>query len=381
MWNAVLDAAAGSLPHGRVRRARAPGSRAAPRERRVRLRAARRRPAGGRRRGRPGQPVHLVGHDWGGLQGWEFATQPRFEGRLASFTAIAAPSARPGRDRRRGAAAARACAPMAGPAAAIVVHPRAADAGDADAGVAVRRGRGNGGGGCSATSSGFPSATTDPRSDARHATGSRREAVPPQHAAPRAAPRATRRRTSRCSWWCRPATASSRPTTTSWPSGTPPPARSGSSAPATGRRARSPSGSRAGSSSSSTRSRPARLPNRRAWRRGGGVEQLRGRLALVTGAASGIGEATARELAAHGARVLLVDRDADGAAARRRLDRRRARVRVRRLRRGRDGAAGGLGARRARGAADRRQQRRDRDRRRRSWTPASTSGGGSCRST
>ncbi len=40
----------------------------------------------------PGKPVHLVGHDWGGIQGWEFATDPRFEGRLASFTAIAAPS-------------------------------------------------------------------------------------------------------------------------------------------------------------------------------------------------------------------------------------------------------------------------------------------------
>lgn len=40
----------------------------------------------------PQRPVHLVGHDWGGLQGWEFATQPRFEGRLASFTAIAGPS-------------------------------------------------------------------------------------------------------------------------------------------------------------------------------------------------------------------------------------------------------------------------------------------------
>ena len=51
-----------------------------------------------------------------------------------------------------------------------------------------------------------------------------------------------------------------------------------------------------------------------AWRRGGGVEQLRDRLALVTGAASGIGEATARTLASHGARVLLVDRDAEGAA-------------------------------------------------------------------
>jgi pimeloyl-ACP methyl ester carboxylesterase len=42
--------------------------------------------------GAPGERVHLAGHDWGGLQGWEFATQPRFAGRLRSFTAIAAPS-------------------------------------------------------------------------------------------------------------------------------------------------------------------------------------------------------------------------------------------------------------------------------------------------
>jgi pimeloyl-ACP methyl ester carboxylesterase len=40
----------------------------------------------------PGDDVHLVGHDWGAIAGWEFATQPRFEGKLASFTAIAGPS-------------------------------------------------------------------------------------------------------------------------------------------------------------------------------------------------------------------------------------------------------------------------------------------------
>jgi pimeloyl-ACP methyl ester carboxylesterase len=40
----------------------------------------------------PGKRIHLVGHDWGGVQGWEFATQPRFSDRLASFTAVAAPS-------------------------------------------------------------------------------------------------------------------------------------------------------------------------------------------------------------------------------------------------------------------------------------------------
>ncbi len=52
----------------------------------------------------------------------------------------------------------------------------------------------------------------------------------------------------------------------------------------------------------------------RPWVRGGGVEQLDGRLALVTGAGSGIGRATALALSEHGARLLLVDRDGDAAA-------------------------------------------------------------------
>ncbi|MFH8368019.1 SDR family oxidoreductase [Streptomyces sp. NPDC018031] len=40
----------------------------------------------------PGRPVHLVGHDWGSVQGWEFVTVPRTAGRIASFTSVSGPS-------------------------------------------------------------------------------------------------------------------------------------------------------------------------------------------------------------------------------------------------------------------------------------------------
>ncbi|CAB3706760.1 alpha/beta fold hydrolase [Paraburkholderia rhynchosiae] len=37
------------------------------------------------------QSFHLVGHDWGSIQGWEAVTDPQFKGRITSYTSISGP--------------------------------------------------------------------------------------------------------------------------------------------------------------------------------------------------------------------------------------------------------------------------------------------------
>ncbi|MBW8751822.1 MAG: alpha/beta fold hydrolase, partial [Propionibacteriales bacterium] len=40
----------------------------------------------------PDGPVHLLGHDWGSMQLWEPLSDPRLQGRVATFTSISGPS-------------------------------------------------------------------------------------------------------------------------------------------------------------------------------------------------------------------------------------------------------------------------------------------------
>jgi pimeloyl-ACP methyl ester carboxylesterase len=40
----------------------------------------------------PDRPVHLLGHDWGSIQLWQPLSEPRFDGRVATFTSISGPS-------------------------------------------------------------------------------------------------------------------------------------------------------------------------------------------------------------------------------------------------------------------------------------------------
>ncbi len=263
----------------------------------------------------PGERVHLVGHDWGGIQGWEFATQERFGDVLASFTTIAGPSL------DQVSIAARELLARPSPARLIELVRRVRRSWYVLAlwtpGMPTMAWRGPlGRGGWEwvlRQRERIPSERATPQrtlgSDAIHAANLYRRNIPrkllrPRHDATAHVPvqvivpnadhfissayydlaeryvPALKRRTLGTTHWAplvQPALLSR------WVAEFVDEVEAG---------------------------RPVR--SRRPWVPGAGIEQVRGRLALVTGAASGIGLATATALAARGARLLLVDRDADG---------------------------------------------------------------------
>ena len=53
----------------------------------------RRRLRRGDRRGRPGEPVHVLAHDWGSAGMWEYLSRPGASDHVASFTSVSGPSA------------------------------------------------------------------------------------------------------------------------------------------------------------------------------------------------------------------------------------------------------------------------------------------------
>ncbi len=256
----------------------------------------------------PGERVHLVGHDWGGVQGWEFVTAARFAGRISSFTTIAGPALdhvlSAAREPLTHAQVLRALTRMrrswyvglwlapGGPS----LTWRLAFNRDRWREMLTRSER-------LAVDDQFPAPTVT--RDGLHGVNLYRRNIPPRllragppepahapvqvivpsgdryisesyyDAAQLVAPQ-FRRRTVAGSHW---AQRSEPGLVSRWIS----------------------------EFVSETQSGPVTAS--RSWRRGGGVQQLRGALVLVTGAASGIGRATAVLLADHGARVLLVDRD------------------------------------------------------------------------
>lgn len=263
----------------------------------------------------PGQRVHLVGHDWGGIQGWEFATQERFDGVLRSFTTIAGPSL----DHVSIAARELLAQPTPGHLTELVRRARRSwyVLAMCTPGVPTITWRGPlGRGGWERVlrrierlpdERAVPSRTLP--ADAVHASNLYRRNIPRKLRRPRQdavarvpvqvivpsadhfisphyydlaeryAPTLTRRTVGTTHW----APLTQPGLLARWVSEFVGEVESG---------------------------RPVR--SSRPWVPGAGIEQLRGRLALITGAASGIGLATATALAGRGAQLLLVDRDAEG---------------------------------------------------------------------
>jgi NAD(P)-dependent dehydrogenase (short-subunit alcohol dehydrogenase family)/pimeloyl-ACP methyl ester carboxylesterase len=256
----------------------------------------------------PGRSVHVVGHDWGGIQGWEFVTDSRFEGRLASFTTIAGPAlghairaSREPLTRARLLSALERLrrswyiAPICLPGGPSLMW-RGLLAGERWRQVLVSRER-------VPVDDHYPAPTVT--ADGLHGSNLYRRNIPPRllraprlgrahapvqlivpagdrfisesyyDAAERVAPGLRRRAVAGSHW----AQRSQPELVARW----------------------------VGEFVSEAQAGDIR-PSQR-WVRGGGADQLSGRLALVTGAGSGIGLATAVALSGHGARVLLVDRD------------------------------------------------------------------------
>ncbi|GLF95764.1 SDR family oxidoreductase [Streptomyces yaizuensis] len=298
----------------------------------------------------PDGPVHLVGHDWGSVQGWEFATLARTRGRIASFTSISGPAldhyvhwirdrvARP--TPRRAAALLRQTgmswyiglfhAPALpellwrGPVGKVWPdvlrrlerlpddgYPTASLARDAVHGLWLYRDN-------------VRARLRDPRLDAvAHApvqvivpTGDGFLSPALQDDLERWAPRLTRR-TLRARHWCprtRPDQLAEWIAEFALAAVAGPEGAAGAEGPSRAAGSRGPLLRRAARSrfrfpARKTASEPARRPARDPR-----AERFGGRLVLVTGAANGIGRATALAFAAAGARVVAVDRDGEGAA-------------------------------------------------------------------
>jgi NAD(P)-dependent dehydrogenase (short-subunit alcohol dehydrogenase family)/pimeloyl-ACP methyl ester carboxylesterase len=256
----------------------------------------------------PGERVHLVGHDWGGVQGWEFVTASRFEGRIASFTTIAGPAlghvvdaqrdpmrhGRPLKTIARGrrswyvglflmpggpTVAWRLATPARRWRQLLATAERLAVDDEFPAPSVVQDGLH----GVNLYRRNVPAALLRrvalgrPHAPVQLIAPSGDRFIPDSYydAAERVAPKLLRRTVAGSHW----AQRSEPELVARWINEFVSEVEAGRAQPA------------------------------RGWRRAGGVEQLDGRLALVTGAGSGIGLATAVALADHGARVLLVDRD------------------------------------------------------------------------